>query len=168
MCRCFFLIYLILTINFSILNCSQTVNLEDTTICLDSDSCEKVDSIYIPSKPDKCSNDLFFHYGEDSSAYLTPDGKINAVSNESECSIGFNRVIYSLKNFLIEVIKHKNSVYVKNVSKKSEPILIEASFSEFIHKKIHDYVQYILIFGIVLINAIIYSFKDCIKLPLTK
>jgi hypothetical protein len=157
----FIFFVLLLSVKFCISKAAQTIILEDTSICPDPNSCEKVDSIYIPPRPEKCSNDLLFQFGEDSSAYLTQDGKINSLTNESECSLGFNRVKYFFKNLIIEVIKHKNSVYVKSVNKTSDLTNIESTINEFMKQKIHDFVQYILIFVVVVINVIIYYFKTC-------
>jgi hypothetical protein len=60
-----------------------------------------VNSIYIPSRPDKCTDDLLFQYGEDFSAYLSPEGNIKATSNESQCEIGFKRIKYALKRVML-------------------------------------------------------------------
>jgi hypothetical protein len=154
---------LLFNINFNYLHGVQTINLEEQEICIDTSKCEKVNSIYIPSRPDKCTDDLLFQYGEDFSAYLSPEGNIKATSNESQCEIGFKRIKYALKNIIIEVIKHNNSVFVKSIGEKeinsSESIFF--SIKTFIHDKIHDLIQYILIVCIVLARYTLSFLKKC-------
>ncbi len=150
-------IFALLNINFSLLLGAQTVNLEETTICLESKACETVNSIYIPTKLDTCTDDLLFQFGDTLSAYLSQDGNISGESKQTECHTGYKRVEYALKNLLIEVIKHKDSVYVKSVTEKKN----ESSLSQFIHQKFHDFIQYLLILSIVILNFILYMFKSC-------
>ncbi len=92
-------IVLLLNINYSVSNASQSVDLEgQQTLCTDEKKCEQVDSIFVPNKLEKCSDDLFFQYGADSFAYLTPDGLINSNTNDTECDSSFKRLKYALKN----------------------------------------------------------------------
>jgi hypothetical protein len=140
---------------------SQTIDIEEQTICNDENKCEQVDSIFIPNKLDKCSEDLFFQYGADSFAYLTHDGKINSKTKETECDLSFKRVKYALKNLIVEVIKHKNSVYVKkseniNDFNSEKPL---SGITKFIHDKVHDFVQYILVSVLIVIKVSGYIFR---------
>jgi hypothetical protein len=159
-------IALILCFNYSILNATQTVDLEEQqTVCTDETKCEQVDSIFIPNKLEKCSDDLFFQYGADSFAFLTPDGLVNSKTKDTECDSSFKRLKYALKNVIIEVIKHKNSVYVKKFTTSNENDTEKhlSGISQFMHEKVHDFVQYILVFLLIITKISGYIFRPFSK-----
>ncbi len=56
------IIALLLNIHYARCNATQNIDLEEQqTICTDEKKCEQVDSIFVPNRLEKCSDDLFFN-----------------------------------------------------------------------------------------------------------
>lgn len=113
-------------------------------LCIDKDKCEKVDDIYVLSEVESCTEELLIQYGNDKQAYLTSDGQLKSSPTSSECANAYKSIKYALKNIIIDVIKHKNSVLVKSYKTENDKSS-HLGLSRYINDKFDDFLQYVLI-----------------------
>jgi hypothetical protein len=169
-----FRLFIILIVLKSIL-ATQEVDIDEQLICDNTEKCLKVDKIFIPTQVQKCTKELFFEFSKGLFAYLSPEGKISSESSQTDCELGFRDASFVLSNKLIEVVKHKMFIYLKKVTDISinDKTTTEATsllempsdndFISFIKKKIHDFVQYVIIALIILVRAVFFFIQKCIQ-----
>jgi hypothetical protein len=162
------LLIFFLFLNFNLAYSGQLIDINGP-ICVDKNPCVHTNDIFIPLENDQCSNDLMFQFGDDTTAFLSRDGSISSNTTRDICNNAFKSSKYALNGIIIEIMKHKNSVVVKKVTKsenKSKTANKEqtgpiAQLYEPEH--IHDFYQYVMFFIILNVGVIKLLFWDWMK-----
>lgn len=163
-----YILFTLFVFTFHTLKCNAfhtvTVNQE---ICPDNDFCRNVENIFVPNSNEQCTEELLFYFGDGTLAYISADGKITSKGTTATCSPGFKTYKYPMKNVVIEVIKHDNSLYVKKINKLQESTTTVSHaqnvFIQFIHEKMNEFLQWIVISFYLLRDVLKIVFKKCVK-----
>jgi hypothetical protein len=143
---------------------TQTIDVKQE-ICVDNNECEQTDTIHVTSEVEQCTPQLMFQYGDDKTAYLSQDGTISSNRTEGICNKGFKSLKYALQNMIIEVIKHKNSVFVKNITSidKKLKAIESAGLFQFYKEHVHDLYQDLFFLSVIICGLLCFVYNKICK-----
>jgi hypothetical protein len=154
----------IFLIKASLYKAGHNIDIGGYTLCISEptgNKCHYFERIYIPNKILRCTSDLLFQFNHINNAYLSAEGKFSQKSERFEvCRTDYRNYSYLFNDKIIEIIKHKNFIYVtkvKNRTSEKKDII-----SDFIQNNIlNEIIQYVGIASVILINILIYYLKKC-------